>query len=168
MLSDSAQPTITILRDGNPAAAELNSEGQSSVSLTSLLDPGSYIVEVGSANNTAGLVVVVVYNETPVTTTPLTPGNTLNATVSPAVPVMLYSISALTEPAFLYIESASTQHGVSAQIITTATGQVSGESSSDLLGARFRIPAGSATYQVEIRSLPVQAKAIPLPSAWLP
>ena len=87
VLSDTAQPTITILRDGSPVASALNNQAQFTVSLTSLLDAGSYVVEVGSLNNTAGVIFWLYSHETPVTATPLTPGSPIGGGVSTDTPL---------------------------------------------------------------------------------
>lgn len=150
-LGDTAQPSITLLRSDVVVAAQPNAEGALTVTLTALLAPGSYVVQLAAANNTAGLLVVVLESEVPVAATTLTPGAPLNGIVNPAAPLALYRFSALAEPAFVYIESASPSSGVSARLVNMTSGQLSGELAPDLLGGRWRIAPGSAAYQVEVR-----------------
>src|SRR4051812_11937619 len=68
VIGEVAQPTITILKAGQPVATQANAEGNKEVSLVTVLDAGSYAVEVGTVNNTVGSVIVVVQTEAPVTT----------------------------------------------------------------------------------------------------
>lgn len=150
VLSDSAKPTVTILRDGAVVAAEMNAGGVSTVTLTTLLDAGAYVVEVGTTNGTFGLVVLNVQSETPITITPLTAGSLISGAVSASAPLALYRFDALAEPAYLYVESQSDGSGVGVQVVNVATGGVVAQSSADVLGARFRFGAGSTAYQIEI------------------
>ncbi|MFN8562525.1 MAG: hypothetical protein U0703_13120 [Anaerolineae bacterium] len=68
-LGDTTQPTITVLRDGEIVAQETNAGGALTIGLNALLDAGDYVVQVVLANNAAGLIVVFVQNEAPITTT---------------------------------------------------------------------------------------------------
>ncbi len=150
-LGDTVQPSISLLRVNTIVATQPNADGALTASLTTLLDPGTYVVQIGAANNTAGLVVVFLQSEVPISSTTLTPGALLNGVVNTAAPLVLYRFNALVEPAFLYVESASPSSGVSVQLVNTASGQISGQLAPDLLGGRWRIAPGSAAYQVEIR-----------------
>lgn len=150
-LGDTTQPTITILRDGEIAAQQANAEGTPTTSLSILLDAGSYVVQVGSANNTAGLVVLVLQSETAITSTALALASPISGSVDSAAPLALYSFSAVAEPAYLYVESAAPDGGATVRLVNTTTGAASAELQADLLGARLRIPAGSASYQVEVQ-----------------
>jgi hypothetical protein len=150
-LGDTAQPTITIRRDQTIVAAQPNSDGALTTSLTALLDPGTYVVEVGTANDTSGLVVVLLQTEIPISATTLAPATLTNGVVNPAAPLALYRFSAMPEPAYLYVESASASSGVSVRLVNTTGGTVSGEITPDVLGGRLRIAPGSAEYQVEVR-----------------
>ncbi len=148
-LGATVAPTITILQNGTPVAQDANTAGAFTVSMTTLLDAGSYVVQVGAANNADGLVVLVLQSENAVTTTALTPGSPVSGTANP---LALYSFDALAEPALLYVESSSPDSGVAVRVINTTSGEVSGQIESDLLGARLRLPPGDAAYQVEISS----------------
>ena len=151
-LGATTQPSITILRDGAVVALQPNAENALTVTLSTTLDAGTYVVRVGAVNNTAGLVVLVLQSETSVTSTALTPTNRVSGVVSGSAPLALYSFSALdTLDAYLYIETTSAQSGVSASLLNKTTGKVSAQIEADVLGTRLHIPAGSATYQVEIR-----------------
>ena len=152
VLGASAQPTITILRDGSVVASQPNSEKALTINLTTTLDAGSYIVEVGTLDNAAGLVVVVLQSEIAVSSTPLVPTNVISSVVSDSAPMMLYSFSGIdTLDAYLYIETGMSDSGVSAQLVNKTTGKLSAQVEADVLGSRLHIPAGSDAYQVEIQ-----------------
>ncbi|HEX3050823.1 MAG TPA: SH3 domain-containing protein [Aggregatilineaceae bacterium] len=145
-LSEAAQPTLTILHDGTVVAQQPNAEGVLVVSLTAYLAAGDYVVEVGTVNNTTGSVVIFVQTEVPIAPVPLPLATLTNGTVSAAAPLALYSFSALPEPSYLYLDSTSVQ----IRLLDTTTGRVSATLNTDLLGARLRLPAGTALYQLEI------------------
>ncbi|HLU09291.1 MAG TPA: hypothetical protein VK003_06460 [Oceanobacillus sp.] len=149
-IGDAMQPTIAILRDGSVVASNPNSEGQSIVALNAILNAGTYIVQVGTANSTTGTVILVVQSEIPISAIPLTAGSAISGEVSVETPVALYSFTALTEQAFLYAESGLPESGANVRLVNTTTGRVSGTIGSDMAGGRFRIPAGTSEYQVEV------------------
>ena len=151
-LGATAQPTITILRDGTVVASQPNAEKALTITLTTTLDAGSYVVQIGTLDNAAGLVVTVLQSETAVTSTPLVPTNPVSGTVDNNVPLQLYSFSALdTLDAYLYINSSATTSGVSANLLDKTTGKVSAQIAPDMLGSRLHIPPGKDSYQVEIQ-----------------
>ena len=150
-LSDTGLPTITILSSGATVAQELNSSSSLTITLSALLNAGSYVVQIGTANNTSGLVVLVLQSESPVTTTALILATPASGIVDSAAPLALYSFRALTEPAFLYVRGASPDGGINVRLVDTTSGGVSGQFGADLIGARFQIPAGTAAYQVEVQ-----------------
>ncbi|MEO8394670.1 MAG: SH3 domain-containing protein [Chloroflexota bacterium] len=150
-LGASAKPTITVLLDGTVVASQPNAENALTVNLTATLDPGKYVVQIGTLDKAAGLVVVVLQSETAVTSTPLVPANLVSGTVDNNVPLQLYSFTALDAlDSYLYIGATSMESGVSARLVNKTTGQVSAQIESDVLGSRLHIPAGSIAYQVEI------------------
>ncbi|MCC6803743.1 MAG: hypothetical protein IT319_12740 [Anaerolineae bacterium] len=151
-LGDTTQPTIAILRDGVTLAQQVNAEGSLTVALSALLDAGTYTVQIDSANKSAGLVVVFVVNETPMTTTAITPGTPVNGAVDTGSPLALYTFTALAESALLYVESGAPSNGVGVRVVNMTTGAESAQVAPSLLGARLRIPAGSDAYQVEVRN----------------
>ncbi len=145
-LSEAAQPTITLLHGGTVVAQQPNAEGALVVSLAAYLAAGDYVVEVGTVNDTTGNVVVFIQTEVPITPVPLPLAALTTGTVSAAAPLALYSFDALPEPAYLYLDSA----GVQIRLLDTTTGRVSATLNTDLFGARLRLPAGTARYQLEI------------------
>ncbi len=149
-LSDSVPPKLAILQNGQVVAAEDNASGALTISLNTLLQAGSYVVEVSAANNTTGLVILVVQSETPLNTTMLTAGQHINASVSASEPMMLYRFDALTEPVYVYIDSPD--GGVNVRFGDGVTGKQIAESGAEVLGARYRFGAGSQNYIVEIGS----------------
>lgn len=186
-LSDSAKPTLTITRGGQVVAQQPNDESAFTTSLSEMLSPGTYSVQVATRDNTAGLIIVVLQSEVPIPASALTPSVPINAIVGAQVPLALYTFAALDEPGFLYVDAESAQRGVSVTVVNTTSGETSGHVAADLLGVRFRISAGSVTYQVqveggstpepfticfaavssggcEVGSTPIQATAITLPT----
>lgn len=151
-LGDSAQPTIKILQNGTVVAEEANAAGALTITLNALLNAGSYVVQVGTLNNTTGLVVLVLQSETTVTSETLTPGTLLSGTVNTGAPLALYSFTSLSEPAYLYVESSQPDSGVNVRLTDAGSGTVSGMINASLTGARFRIPAGNAAYVVEVET----------------
>ena len=152
VLGASAQPTVTILRDGAVVAAEPNAEKALTINLTTTLDAGSYVVQVGTLDNAAGLVVVVLQNETAVTSTPLVPASIISSVVSNSAPMALYSFSGIdTLDTYLYVETGTGNSGVRVQLLNKTTGKLSAQIEADMLGSRLHIPAGGDAYQVEIQ-----------------
>ncbi len=149
-LSDKAQPTLTLLSGGSVVAQQTNASGSATVSLSTLVNSGSYVLQVGTANNTSGLVIVVLQSETAVTTTPLTPDTPVTGTVSPTAPLALYSFTSGNTQSFLFVRSNQGDNTINMRLIDTTSGAVSGQISSDLIGARFRIKAGNTPYRIEI------------------
>jgi uncharacterized protein YraI len=149
-LGETAQPTISILANGEVIASAGNPEGDLITSLMAYLNAGSYSVQVGAANGTAGTVILVLQRESTITPLALTPGVVESGSVNLDAPIQVYSFSAQLEPAFLYVESGRPDGGTNARLLNTTSGRMSGTVSADLTGARLRIPAGSAAYQLEI------------------
>ncbi|HVU15240.1 MAG TPA: SH3 domain-containing protein [Phototrophicaceae bacterium] len=149
-LSDKAQPTLTLLSGGSVVAQQANASGSPTISLSTLVNSGSYVLEVGTANNTSGLVIVVLQSETAVTTTPLTPDTPVTGSVSPTAPLALYSFTSGSTQSFLFVRSNQGDNTINMRLIDTTSGAVSGQISPDLIGARFRIKAGNTPYRVEI------------------
>ena len=150
-LGDTVKPTITILSNGNPVAQEANASGALTINLSALLDAGSYTVRVGAVDNTTGIAILVLQSETAVTTTPLTPNTPVAGVVNATAPLAIYSFSAMTDPAYLYVKSGQQTSGVSLSLTDTAAGKSVGQMDASVLGERLEIPAGSTAYQVEIR-----------------
>src|SRR5690606_26506186 len=97
-LSDSVQPTVVILRDGAVVAEQPNTGSQSLVLLTTVLDAGDYVVEVGALGGATGTVIALIQEEVPVTITELLPGGSTSGEVSTEAQVALFSFTALGEP----------------------------------------------------------------------
>jgi len=145
---DSLQPTLRVLSGGVDVAAEANLTGQTAVALNVVLQPGTYVVEVAGANGTAGQVVVAVQRETPITPVGLVAGIATDGLVNDGTPAALYEFGGLAEAAYLYVESRLPEWGVNVLITNVETGQIVGQSLSDVLGARFRFAPSTSTYQV--------------------
>jgi hypothetical protein len=145
---DTLQPTLRVLSGGVDVAAESNITGQTAVSLNAVLQPGTYVVEVAGANGTSGQVVVAVQRETAITPVGLVTGIATEGLVNDSAPAALYEFGNLAEAAYLYVESRLPEWGVNVLITNVETGQIVGQSLSDVLGARFRFAPGTSTYQV--------------------
>ncbi len=154
-LSDTAQPTVSIVRDGEVVAAEANAQGVSTVTLDALLTAGSYVVEVGTTNGTTGLIVLNVLSETPVTMTPLSAGEPVSIALSADSPLASYVFDAPPEPFYVYVDSGSSDGGVSVRFGDGVTGRTIAESGAGVLGARYRFGAGSQHIVVQIRAIDI-------------
>ncbi len=149
-IGDTARPSIAIYQNGVLVASQPNAEGAFIVNLTTFLNAGSYVVEVGIAGGEPGMVILIVQNETPVTVSPLTVGTAVTGEVTVQIPLALYSFSALPEPAYLYVESALETSGPNVRLVDTTTGSTIGTLNAAALGGRFRLPAGVSTFQAEV------------------
>lgn len=150
VIGEVAQPAITILQNGQQVAAQPNAEGSTIVSLTALLDAGSYDIQVSTVNNTSGTVIVVVQSEVEVTTGQLPIASVVAGQVSPDVPQASYNFSALPEAAFLYVENTLPTNGADILLRNLTTNTDSIINGADVTGLRFRIPAGAAAYEIQL------------------
>ncbi len=150
VIGEVAQPTITVLKSGQPVANQPNVEGSKIVSLTVLLDAGTYTVQVGTVNNSVGSVIVVVQSATPVTTGQLPIASVVSGQVTADAATATYNFTAFPEPAFLYYESTLPTGGATIHLKNMAAGTESVINGADVSGARFRIPAGSTAYEVDV------------------
>ncbi len=149
-IGDVAAPVLTVLRDGEVIATEANSAGAFTITLTAMLHPGpAYTIEIGSANAAPGTLVLVVLSETPVPAVTLTAGEPLSGQVDAANPQALYRFRALNEPIYLYIDvSGLVETGATFQITNASTGRMVGLLSPETTGGRFRLAAGTSTFEV--------------------
>ena len=147
---ETAQPTVSILRDGQVVASKANANGELIVTLEALLSPGSYVVEVGATGGTSGAVILVVESATPLTATELVVSSAVNGELSDQTPMALYRLSALGEPSFVYVESGLPNSGLVVRLMNEDSGELSGMFMADLIGGRFHIPAGGANFRVEL------------------
>ncbi len=149
-ISQTAQPTLAVLRDGTLIAEQPNPEGALIVPLNAFLPAGDYVVEVGARNGTTGSILVAVQGEMPVTPFPLAAASPIQGVVTVQSPVAVYTFSALPELAYLYAGSLLPDVGVQVRVRNLTTGRLSAAVDPDLLGARLVIPAGNAAFQLEI------------------
>ncbi|MBL8132674.1 MAG: hypothetical protein JNL42_12515, partial [Anaerolineae bacterium] len=150
VFGDTVQPTLTLRRQPVVVFEEPNAGGLAILTATVLLDAGVYEVEIGSVNDAAGTVVVLVQGETPIAATPLMLGAPAAGLVTPQNSFTLFSFDAQAAQMHLIFESGVPDRGPSARLVNLTTGQTSGILGADLVGGTFRIPPGAAQYQVEI------------------
>lgn len=150
LIGDTAQPTIAILRDGAVVAEAANTQGALVVNLSAFLTGGSYVVTVGTANNSTGTVALVLQTEQTPVTTALQPGQPLNGALSQQQSLQLYTFNALQERAWLYITSQDEAAPVSARVTNSLTNALVALVSPELGGARMTIPAGSSSFQIAV------------------
>lgn len=150
VVGEAVQPTITVMKGGQAVASQPNADGSKTVSLTTLLDAGNYTVQIGSINNTAGSVIIIVQSSTPLTTGQLPIASVVIGQVKPDVSSATYTFNAFPEPAFLYFESSLPTGGATMHLKNTATGNESVINGADVSGVRFRIPAGSTAYEIDM------------------
>ncbi|MBW4439048.1 MAG: hypothetical protein KME04_18060 [Pleurocapsa minor GSE-CHR-MK-17-07R] len=150
LIGDTAQPSIAILRDGAVVAESANTQGALVVNLSAFLTGGSYVVTVGTANNSTGTVALVLQSEQTPVTTPLQPGQPLSGTLSQQQSLQLYTFNALDERAWLYIISEDESAPVSARLTNSLTNTLVALVSPELGGARMTIPAGGSSFQIAV------------------
>ncbi|MBN8640048.1 MAG: SH3 domain-containing protein [Anaerolineae bacterium] len=144
---EAAAPAVTILRDGAVVATEPNAAGSLTVALTAVLNAGNYTVQVSSANATAGLVILIVNSETPITAQPLALGTPISGGVNAESPLAIYSISGLTAPADLYVTQTG---GGGVRVLNAETSAISALIGGEFTEARLQIPATGSSYRVEV------------------
>ncbi len=144
---EAAAPTVTILRDGTVVATEPNAAGSLTVALTAVLNAGNYTVQVSSANATAGLVILIVNSEMPITAQPLALGTPISGGVNAESPLAIYSISGLTAPADLYVTQTG---GGGVRVLNAETSAISALIGGEFTEARLQIPANGSSYRVEV------------------
>ncbi len=150
VIGEVTQPTITILKSGQSVANQPNAEGSNIVSLTALLDAGTYTVQVGTINNTVGSVIVVLQSATPVITGQLPIASVVSGQVTAEAATATYNFTALPEPAFLYFENTLPTGGANINLKNMTTGTENVVNGADVSGTRFRILAGSTAYEVDV------------------
>lgn len=149
-LGDSVAPTLTVFQQGEVVAEAPNEAGNAILTLNTFLPAGTYTVETGIVGEGTGTVVLVVQSETPIEVQPLPPATPITGSVSAETPIAIFSFDALPEQAYLYVDSGTPDETTSVRLVNTTTQRVSGVLGADMLGARLRIPANGAAYQLEI------------------
>lgn len=150
VISETVAATITIRDEAGIVAQELNAGGSLIATISAVLSPAAYTVEIGSANGGAGSVVVAIQSETPLVVQALSPGALVSAEVSAAAPVTVYSFSALAEPAVLTFESILPDGGPSVRIMNVLTRAVVATIAPEWGGAIYSIPANGQAYELMI------------------
>lgn len=149
-LSDSAAPTITVLRDGVVVAQESNAGAQSIATLTTILEAGNYVIRIGIVQNIPATVITLVQTEVPLIISPLLPNVLVTGDVNAQVPIMVYQFSALPEPAYLYYESVDPLRGADVKLVNLSTGVTGATVDSSLTGSRLRLVPDVSNYRVQI------------------
>lgn len=150
VISEAVAATITIRDEAGIVAQELNAGSSLIATISAVLSPAVYTVEIGSANGAAGSVVVAIQSETPLVVQTLNPGALISAEVSAAAPVTVYSFSALAEPAVLTFESILADGGPSVRIMNVLTRAVVATIAPEWGGAIYSIPANGQAYELMI------------------
>lgn len=167
VISESIQPTITIFRGDEVVASEPNEEGKLILTFNTFLTAGDYVVEMGTANDTTGTLVLVVERATPVAVNDLLLGTTASGEMSAETSIALYRFTALNEPSLIIVSSGLTTGGVEVHLFNETLNRESGMLSSELLGGTFTIPANSASYRVEVEYSTL-APVEPFTICWVP
>ncbi len=117
-----------------------------------LASPGTYVIEVRSANNAAGQFTISIQPGAPFNPpTPLPMEQLISATVDPQNPRKVFSFTALTTDA-LFVEAASTipTSGPVIRLIDADTNEDYGLANAHLTLGRFRMPIGTTNYLLEV------------------
>lgn len=156
-LGQGALPTLAIQQGDRVIAAEANSSGSAVVSLTHVLDAGSYTIVIGATNGSSGTIALQIQSETPVQVIELTPGSGVEGQVNTDTSTFIYGFSAVNELSFLSIYSGLPDR-MPAVSLFNETGNVdSGNLSGDLVGGTFFIGAGSDRYRLTVTTSDTEA-----------
>ncbi|MCA9905399.1 MAG: thioredoxin domain-containing protein [Anaerolineae bacterium] len=145
-----AAPNIVIQSAGETVAGDSNAAGAPSLTLTTFLDAGDYVVQVGTVDDVPGTVVLVLQDEAASEDTPLVLGEVVTADVSAEAPRAVYSFATQAEALYLFVVSGWPEQGPIIQLANAESGQVSVAFAGDLGSGFLRIPAGSTRYQVMV------------------
>lgn len=149
----SAAPTLSISRDGEILEQIQLPDGQTALTSSLVLDPGTYLWDVGAAQ-TAANVMLAITAEVAVPSTPLEVSVMLSDVVDPGRPAARYTFVLLNEPSYLYIDSENLERGIFARLTRmTGSGTPADEAASITalpLGTRLRLPAGTDAYRLEV------------------
>lgn len=148
-------PALRVLDPGGVLVANVaNVEAASTIETTvSLAQSGVYTLEVQSANGAGGqfLIAVQTAQVQLVPPIPLPIGQELPGSLNPQMMIQPYSFTALpTDVLLLTVTSGLPNGGVIVTLRDAATGETLGMGAMQLIGARFRIPMGTAGYLVDI------------------
>lgn len=143
-------PTIAILSDGETVAGDVNGEAAPTLKLSTLLDAGEYVIQVGSVDDARGTVVLLLEDVAPGGVTPLDLGAVVAADVSADAPLAIYDFGAGSESLYLFVVTGWPEQGPSIQLVNVESGQVSAAFAGDIASGFLRIPAGSAHYQLKV------------------
>lgn len=149
VVSETAQAAISVKQNGALVASQLNANGELLVTLTALLNNGTYSVEVTALNNTSGLIIVLVQSETPIEIAQLTAGVGVSREVNTSTPISFFAFDALAEPAYVLFENVLDK-GAAFRLINAETNEVVTSTNGAVTGTRVRIAAGDAAYRVEV------------------
>lgn len=145
-----AQPTLSIMNEGAVVASEPNVGGVFSITLTSLLNAGTYSIEVGTVNSTTGSIATVIASATPITATELTLGTIVNGQIDQNLPVMFYRFTALTERSSLRVVTGAPFGGAVIRLFNETANIESAMIGTDLMGASLEIAPNGFSYRLEI------------------
>jgi hypothetical protein len=152
LIGDTAQPTVSILRDGAAVAEARNTQGALLVTVSAYLTAGNYVVTVGAANNSTGTIALVLQSEQTAIATPLAAGVPASGTLTQQQNLQLFAFSALPERGWLYISSDSETAQVSARVTNSLTNELVTLVGAEFGGARVTVPAGTGSYQLAVTS----------------
>ncbi len=146
-------PLVTVL-DGNGSvvAVAQNNGTQTAVQAAGIqVQPGLYRLEVSSANNLPGDVLVNVQGIQVAPPTPLPIGQIVNGSVSSTAPIIRYSfVGAADQGRWLFVQSLLATGGPSVSLFDGVTNESLASVGSRMRGTRLQIPAGGSSFVVEV------------------
>ncbi|HVU13127.1 MAG TPA: SH3 domain-containing protein [Phototrophicaceae bacterium] len=149
-------PTFRVIDPSGAVIVDTANPGtQASVQASpNLSSPGMYIVEIHSANNTAGQFLISVQPGAPLAPpTPLQLGQPVLATVNPQTTRAAYSFSgSQTDVLLLDVISTTDTSGPVVTLRDADSGETLSLTSARMAGIRYRVPLGTTNYLLEITS----------------
>lgn len=146
-------PLVTVL-DGNGSvvAVAQNNGTQTAIQAAGIqVQPGLYRLEVSSANNMPGDVLVNVQGIQVAPPTPLPIGQIVNGSVSSTAPIIRYSfVGAADQGRWLFVQSLLATGGPSVTLFDGVTNESLASVGSRMRGTRLQIPAGGSSFIVEV------------------
>jgi len=146
-------PLVTVL-DGNGSvvAVAQNNGTQTAIQAAGIqVQPGLYRLEVSSANNMPGDVLVNVQGIQIAPPTALPIGQIVNGSVSSTAPIIRYSFTgAADQGRWLFVQSLLATGGPAVTVFDGVSNETLATVGSRMRGTRLQLPAGGASFIVEI------------------
>jgi len=148
-------PSGVILIDAANPGTQTIAEGAPTLS-----SPGTYVIEIRSANQSSGQFLLSVQPGMPLAPpTPVLPGQPLNGSVDGQHTRQAYAFSGTTDDLLLTVRTDDPAAGVTLALRDADTNQMLSLNSADLIGMRYRFPAAPRNYLLEVMKADSDSRA---------